>query len=454
MSDQLVAKPFSSYLPIAITAMVIALVPGALVTSCMSIFFPIVSSDYGVATSQITIYMTIGSLIMAFSGPFVGKLAATHDLRFVGAGLIGVIVLAYISLSFSSSYIQFVISASLMMPCAMICIGLFNPTLINRWFKDRAGAIVGFAAAMTGVGGVLFLQIDQAVIDAAGYRMAFLANAIIIAVIALPCMLFAIRNKPSDRGMLPYINIHKSALKTSKESQEAALAKASARNWSVKASIATKDVSFWIFCIAAGLANATVLVAQFFPTYISSLENAGIVAFVSGTGLATFTMAGQAVCKFLLGAGSDFSPKSTVIVACAVGIIAILFIWLGAQTVLLPIGGFIFGMFYASPIVLLPLVAGAIYGTGEEYSIIWGRTMLPSGILAAPAGVLWPWISETFGGFDAVFIAGIGSIVIFVILILVTMKLAERLPHEEGVIPAAEKINAEQASEKAAEQNA
>ena len=73
--------------------------------------------------------------------------------------------------------------------------------------------------------------------------------------------------------------------------------------------------------------------------------------------------------------------------------------------------------------------------------------MLPSGIISAPAGVLWPWISETFGGFDAVFVAGIAFIIVFAAMIMACMKLGEKLPHTEGVIPAAEKIKAENAKE-------
>lgn len=436
--DHLVSKPFSAYLPIAVTTMVMALVPGALVTSCMSIFFPMLANDYGVPVSQITVYMTIGGLIMAVVGPVIGKVCATVDLRIVGGCLVGIVALCFLSLSMSGSLVQVWVTASIMMPCAMLGIGMFNPTLINRWFKDRAGALLGFSAAFTGVGGVIFLQVDQAIMTMADYRAAFLANAVIVAVIALPCVLFLIRSKPSERGMLPYVNTDKAA--SAGEADQEALKRAAARNWSVDPKVALKSPAFWLLCIAIALANATVLVAQFFPTYVNSLESLGITAFVSGAGLASFTMAGQAVCKFLLGAGSDFSPKKTVVASSAIGIIAVLFIWLGAQTALLPIGGFIFGMFYATPIVLMPLVAGAIFGTGDNYSIIWGRTMLPAGLLAAPAGILWPWISETFGGFDAVFVVGIVCILAFAGLIFVAMAIGKKLPHAEGVIPAAEEL--------------
>lgn len=430
----LVSKSFYSYIPIAITTMVMALVPGALVTSCMSIFFPMLANDYGVPVSQITVYMTVGGVLMALVGPAIGKICATVDLRIVGGCLVGAVALCFLSLSMSGSLVQVWVSASIMMPCAMLGIGMFNPVLINRWFKDRAGALLGFSAAFTGVGGVIFLQIDQAIINMADYRMAFLVNAVIVAVIALPCVLFLIRSKPSDKGMLPYTNTNKEG---KAGDDAAALKRAASRNWSVDPKIALRSPAFWTLCVAIALANSTVLVAQFFPTYVTSLESTGVAAFVTGATLASFTMAGQAICKFLLGAGSDFSPTKTVMVSSAVGIIAILFIWLGSQTFLLPTGGFVFGMFYAAPIVLMPLVAGAIFGTGDNYSVIWGRTLLPAGLLAAPAGVVWPWISETFGGFDAVFIAGIACILIYAALIFIAMAIGKKLPHSEGVILAA-----------------
>lgn len=440
---QLEVKPFSAYLPIAVTTMVMALIPGALVTSCMSIFFTLIANEYGVAVSNVTIYMTIGGILMALVGPAIGRILSKTDMRIVGACLVSLVALCFLSLSFSMSLIQVVVSASIMMPCAMLGIGLFNPTLINRWFKDRAGALLGFSAAFTGIGGVIFLQVDQAIINAAGYRTAFLFNAILVLVIALPCVLFLIRSKPSEKGMLPYVNLEKGETVKDASAQEEALNKAAARNWSVEPGIATKSAAFWIFCVVVALANTVVMIAQFFPTYVTSLETAGIAAFVTGATLSSFTMAGQAIAKFVLGAGSDFSPKKTILASCSIGIIAVLFVWFGATTPLLPTGGLIFGMFYATPIVLMPLIAGAIFGTGDNYSVIWGRTMLPSGLLAAPAGVLWPWISENFGGFDAVFGVGIAGIVIFGVLAFVAMKCGEKLPHTEGVIPAAEKIKAE-----------
>ncbi|MGI6590950.1 MAG: MFS transporter [Eggerthellaceae bacterium] len=447
---ELVVKPFSAYLPVAITAVVLALVPGALVTSCMSIFFPLLAQRFSVNVSQITVYYTIGGLLMAFAGPAIGRFCQKFDIRAVAATLLILIALGYFMMAAATSYVVLVVAGSIMLPCAMLTIGMVNPTIINRWFKDRAGALIGFAAAFTGVGGVIFIQVDQAIISSAGYQMAFVANALFILIIALPCVAFLIKSKPSDKGMLPYVKVGNE--KQSAEAQDAeALKKAEARNWSVDPKIATRSGAFWILCIGVALSNTTVMIAQFFPTYVNSLANSGVTAFVTGATLATFTMAGQAICKFILGAGSDFSPKKTILASSAIGVVAVLCIWLSPTTALLPIGGLIFGMFYATPIVLMPLVAGTIFGTGDNYSVIWGRTMLPSGILASPAGVLWPWISENFGGFGAVFGIGIVCIVVFAILMFLALRLGKKLPHEEGTIKAAEAMKEREAQAAAAD---
>ena len=211
-------------------------------------------------------------------------------------------------------------------------------------------------------------------------------------------------------------------------------------------SIATKSAPFVILCLVVACANLVTGIAQFFPSYINSLNNLGIATFVTGAGLATFTMAGQAICKFILGASVDFSPMKAVLAACGLGIVAVLCVYLAPDTPLLPAGGFLFGMFYATPIVLTPLIAGAIFGTGQEYSVIWGRTLLPSGLLAAPSGILWPWIAETFGGYGAVFMVGITLIALFALGSYAAMKLGKKLPH---IVPEAPNTSKEPKAETA-----
>jgi MFS transporter, OFA family, oxalate/formate antiporter len=434
--EKLEAKGLSAYLPIVIATTVFAFVPVSMQASCMGIFFPSMVEDYNVQTSNITIYMTIGGLILAVGMPFLGKLLANHDIRLIASIQISIVAACFLSLAFSTSIIQVVISGAILMAASVSMLGLSNPTLINRWFKDRAGFVIGLVAAFTGIGGVVFIQVGRAVMAAADYRTAFIAYAIIILVVCLPFSIFVIRNKPSDKGMLPYVS--------QKAATNGSAAKAAVdKNWSVDVKAAIKSPAFWLVGICGAVANMVVVIAQFFPTYVNALETTGIAVIISGATLATIVSAGQAVCKLLVGATSDLNPTAVILGSCALGVIGILAIAYGPTTFLMPCGGAVFGFYYASVAVIMPILAGAVFGTGENYSIVYGRCNTIINLCAIPAGFMWPLIAETFGGYVAAFWVAIVMIIAFGIMAFLAIKLGKSIPRAEDTSAVAQQAEAE-----------
>lgn len=429
MSDPTIEAPqekgFAAYLPIVISCIIFAFVPVAMQASCMGSFFPSLSKDYGVPTSSITIYLTVGGLLMAAWGPILGKLLAKYDVRVISTILVCVVAACFLSFSFGSSIVQVWITGACLVLGSLSLLALTIPTLINRWFKDKAGTMLGLVAAFTGVGGVAFIAVGNAIMTAADYRTAFLVYAIIVLVCCLPCTLFIVRSHPQDRGMLPYVSS-----KSVEQGSDASAAVAK-KDWTIKVQSAWRSPAFYCVCICGALANMVVLSAQFFPTYVNSLQTAGIAVIITGATLSAIVSAGQAICKFLVGAASDFSPVKTITVASLIGIVGVLFIWFGPTTAMMPIGGFVFGFFYASVSVLMPILGGAVFGTGKNYPIVYGRSMLITNLLASPAGFMWPWISETFGGFAAVFGTSIVFILIFLALALIGIKTGKNIEREE-----------------------
>ena len=434
--EKLEAKGLSAYLPIVIATTVFAFVPVSMQASCMGIFFPSMVEDYNVQTSNITIYMTIGGLILAVGMPFLGKLLAKYDIRLISSIQITVVAACFLSLAFSASIAQVVISGAILMAASVSMLGLSNPTLINRWFKDRAGFVIGLVAAFTGIGGVVFIQVGRSIMAAADYRTAFIAYAIIILVVCLPFSIFVIRNNPSDKGMLPYVS--------QKAASQAGAAKAAVdKNWSVDVKAAIKSPAFWLVGICGAVANMVVVIAQFFPTYVNALETTGIAVIISGATLATIVSAGQAVCKLLVGATSDLNPTAVILGSCALGVIGILAIAYGPTTFLMPCGGAVFGFYYASVAVIMPILAGAVFGTGENYSIVYGRCNTIINLCAIPAGFMWPLIAETFGGYVAAFWVAIVMIIAFGIMAFLAIKLGKSIPRAEDNSAVAKQVEAE-----------
>lgn len=391
----------------------------------MGIFFPELASDYGVQTSSITLYLSIGGICMAIWSPIYGKLLAKYDLRVLTSIMVLLVACCFVSFSFCTSLIQIWVTGALMVVGSLSLLALTIPTMINRWFKDRAGALIGFVAAFTGVGGVVFIQIGQSIMSTMGYRTAFLVYAVIVAVLCLPFTLFVVRSRPEDRGMLPYIS------SKSVEAGSDAAATVASKNWSVNVAAAMKSPAFYLVCICGGIANIVVMIAQFFPTYVNALQEAGTAVIITGALLASIVSAGQAICKFIVGAVSDFGAVKMILVSCALGIIGIACIWLFPTSFAMPAGGFVFGFFYASVSVILPILASAVFGSGENYSIVYGRAMTIINILAIPAGFMWPVIAEMLGGWGAAFLVAIIFIALFAVCGFFAIKLGKKIPRDE-----------------------
>jgi OFA family oxalate/formate antiporter-like MFS transporter len=418
---ELQEKPFRAYLPIVISIMLTVFVAGGF-GGTGGLFMPVLAQHYGVHVSDISIYMTIGGFVMAVAGPLLGRAFVKFPIKVGGVVLLLIQTVTYIAFAVSLDVTGIVVAGTFQYAFGMLIVSMYVPTVVNRWFKDRAGTILGLSAAMTGAGGALWLLVAQAVIDSFGYQSAYWLFAVLCAV-CIPLVLY-VGNKPSDKGMLSYVDAKSVAEASS--AQEAVEKK----NWSVDPNRAVKSASFWFLVLFIVCCQGGVKVANFFPTYVNSLSDAGVAVFISGALLASLVMVGQAIFKVVIGMSSDItSPKKAMFIGAGAGIVAVLLIWLCATTPLLPVGGLIFGLYYACPAVLMPLVAGYAFGTGPNFSVTWGRALLPSGILMAPFTSIWPLVSENFG-WSAVYMGVIACICLFVAFGTLSMKTSKGLPHE------------------------
>lgn len=417
------ARKLGSYAPILIAAIMFAFVPTAMQTSCNGIFIPRIAADYGVNTSAVSVYMTLGNLTAALFAPFIGQALARFDIRVVTTCMVIGAAASFLSLSMSTSLAQVWVSGALETGFCTSFVGLVNPTLLTRWFKDHVGVVIGIAAAFTGFGGVVFIQVGQAIIDTMGYRAAYLAYTVLILTLCLPCTLFAIRSYPHERGLLPYETARGSRRRAERrvEGEE--------QRWSVDVRSALRNPAFYLLGLTSGVLGWCLLLNPHFPTYVGTLEEAGVAAAVSGAMLATIISASQGVGKLVLGAASDRSPLRAILLAGCLGVAAITMIRLGPTTVALPLGGVAFGFFFSTSAVLMPMLARSVFGTGESYSILLGRSQVITKLVTAPGAMAWPFIAENCGGWNTVFILGTIFVCAVVALSWLVSRFGARLEH-------------------------
>lgn len=273
-NQKLQAKGFASYVPVVATCMVLCGVPAAMMMSCGGIFYHVIAADLGVQTAQVTVYMSIMFLSAAALSPLMGRIMEKFDLRLVLT--ISVLIEAAVMFLFSqfTDVLQFWVAGVALGVCNTTLLSLSTPTIINRWFAKNAGLLVGICFAFTGVGGVIFIAMGQAVMDAYGWRAAYMAYAIIMLVVCLPFTTLVIRSYPAERGMLPYgADAHNG------EGADANAAPAAAT--SVRPEVAMKSPAFWLCCACCGLIGGSYL--RFF-SFLARWRNAMMGCLVSMRG--------------------------------------------------------------------------------------------------------------------------------------------------------------------------
>ena len=351
---------------VVLTGIMITFGCSALCFSTWGLFQPVVAEGLGVETTAFAMYVTVMYLTMTVASPFMGKLLQTVDIRIilsVSACLVGG---AFLLMSVSNEI----------------------------WMFYLAAVFTGLRA-----GGMDFHTI-------------YLIWAVIALVTSLPFTLFCVRSKPEDCGLAPY-------------GASVVAGQAPAKPTGLSAAAAMKTPAFYFVCVFAGLINIAVLIAMQFTTYTKSLTDVAFDVLVVGGVMTTVMMVGQALFKLILGVVADRNAKGALVFAFVCGVAGVLLCWFGiASEYILYSGAFIFGAFYATAVVLVPVIVRQSFGS-RDYSVIYSRVSTVFNLIAAFASMIWAWIGSSFG-FNAVFIVGLVLLVLILLLGFYTFANAKK----------------------------
>jgi len=402
MATQLVSQAVAPVTAKMSLRHVLVIVSGCMMTfgcaalgfSTWGLFQPVVSESLGVPKTEFALYITVMYLTMTAFSPIAGKILQTRDVRIVLTGAACLVSLSFLLTSFASYIWVFYLAGVLLGMGEIFILWLAIPMLINNWFVKRSGSIIGLCMAFTGIGGATWSMVFTVLLhNGTDFHTIYRLWAVVALVTAVPFTLFCVRSKPSDVGMLPY-----------GASSEGGKATEPVRGLSAR--LAMRSPVFYVLCLFAGVINFTVLIAMQFPTYTKALTGATFDVLVVGGIMSTVMMVGQAIGKVSIGTVADRSARGALVFAVTAGAVGILLCWLGFRSpFVLYSGAFIFGFFYATALVLVPVLVRLIFGV-REYSLIYSRISTVFNFIAAFASVTWAFIGTKFG-FSAVFTVGL-----------------------------------------------
>ncbi|QYH19954.1 MFS transporter [Corynebacterium aquatimens] len=171
----------------------------------LSFFTPMVLKDFPeFTTSSFLIYYTIYGFASAFTmlaaAQLIDKLKA-QGLMIIG----GAIATAGLALfAFSQSLWMFYLAGLIIGVGVGLSVQYVPVVVINRWFIEKRGTVLGAVLAGSGVGGVILGFLVPPLMGSIGWRSTMLVLAGIMAAATILPGLFMIRNNPEDQGLSPY----------------------------------------------------------------------------------------------------------------------------------------------------------------------------------------------------------------------------------------------------------
>ena len=159
---------------------------------------------FGWSRATISSAVSLRIVLYGLIGPFAAAFMERFGIRFtiVLALIITSIAIALTTLVWAPW--QLILLWGVVVGCGTGMIGMtMGALVVNRWFKERQGLVMGLLTASSATGQLLFLPLMASVIVNHGWQTGVLMIAGAILLVVTPVIIF-VRNRPEDIGLLPF----------------------------------------------------------------------------------------------------------------------------------------------------------------------------------------------------------------------------------------------------------
>lgn len=169
----------------------------------IGMFAPELAAEFGWGFGDIMMGITIMTLSVFISGPFVGSLADRYGVRKVILVSIILFSVAFSTFAFGNgSLLMFYFSWGLIAAVGAGTLPITYTRAVNLWFEDKKGLALGLSLMGTGLFGALIKPITAWLIAEFGWRLAYVAIAALPLLIALPIALLFFYEHPKSKSNL------------------------------------------------------------------------------------------------------------------------------------------------------------------------------------------------------------------------------------------------------------
>lgn len=172
---------------------------GQILLFSFGVFVKPIIADTGWSRSQISAAVLWGQLLIALLAPLTGlavdRFGARRVALFAGP-LLGVGVMLIGLLADSAASFVFLFAFAFLLGAAQVPVPYVKA--VSNWYRRRLGLALGSAMILSGAGVALIPPLAAALIDAFGWRIAYVALAVIVWVVSIPSVAFLLHEPQSD----------------------------------------------------------------------------------------------------------------------------------------------------------------------------------------------------------------------------------------------------------------
>ncbi|HEX5379469.1 MAG TPA: MFS transporter [Phenylobacterium sp.] len=198
-------RPFGqNYAFVVAAAVFVALLSAAALRSAPGVLMLPLEKAFGWNRATVSLAAGVGIFLYGLTGPFAAALMQTFGVRrTVTLALLLMAVSTGLSSMMTQAW-QYVATWGVMAGFGSGAVAMvLGATVVNRWFVERRGLVMGLLTASTATGTLVFLPAMAALADHAGWRPVVLTIAGVTAALA-PLMWLLLPERPSEIGQLPY----------------------------------------------------------------------------------------------------------------------------------------------------------------------------------------------------------------------------------------------------------
>ncbi len=357
--------------------------------------------DFGATTTAVSFAAAIGWVINGVSQPFMGALTDNFGARRVL--IFGMLGMAISTLLVAASTNPFLLAVTYGFLVSVFSGAIsFTPigALIARWFVRNRGRAMSFLTAGGSASGLVMIPFLAYFLDATTWQTVWIVLGLLILALGLPVMIFIVRSRPEDMGLLP------DGDKESVNDEggpapkiEVKTAPLAVDRWQSS----FNSAPMWQLSLAfvvCGITTASISVH-----YVRWATDEGITAQTAATAFGLLSAINAAGVLFV-GTISDRMQRKTLlgIVYLIRGVAFLSLIFLpgaGALWAFAIVGG----MSWLATVPLTTALTADVYGV-KKLGTLSGFIFMAHQLGGGAAVILFGWIFDTWNSYDPAFAIG------------------------------------------------